>query len=141
MRTVEMVTPEKATELWPLLKPMLAAACESNEISKDEFEPEDVYLLVQTGMAAMFVFYEDDVPACTVVFQFHMTGDKKGADIISMGGKNLMKFKALFWPSILQWLRANGVQFVDAYANERIAQIYKSKFGFSKSCAHVRMSL
>jgi hypothetical protein len=58
-----------------------------------------------------------------------------------MGGKNLMKFKALFWPSILQWLRANGVQFVDAYANERIAQIYKSKFGFSKSCAHVRMSL
>lgn len=140
-RTIEMVSAEKAFELWPLLKPMLAAACESNEISKDEFEPEDIFVLVQTGMAAMFVGYEDDVPACTLVFQFHITAGKKGADIIAMGGKDMLKFKAMFWPSILQWLRANEVQFLDAYANERLAHIYKSKFGFSKSCAHVRMSL
>ena len=136
-----MVSPEKATELWPSIQPMLKASCDSNEIAKSEFEAEDIYLLVQTSMAAMFVGYENDEPACVLAFQFHMTGSKKGADVIALGGRSLLRFKAMFWPSILGWLRTNNVQFVDAYATDRLAQIYKAKFGFNKSCAHVRMDL
>jgi hypothetical protein len=52
-----------------------------------------------------------------------------------------MKFKAAYWDTILDWLRANGVQFLDAYAPDRLARIYRSKFGFNKSCSYVRMSL
>jgi hypothetical protein len=52
-----------------------------------------------------------------------------------------MRFKAAYWRTILEWLRANGVQFLDAYAPERLAKIYMSRFGFNKSCSYVRMTL
>jgi hypothetical protein len=52
-----------------------------------------------------------------------------------------MKFKNAYWGLILDWLKANGCEFLDAYANERLAKVYMSKFGFNKSCSYVRMTL
>jgi hypothetical protein len=138
---IEMLTPARVTELWPVLEPLLTAACEGNEIAKDELEAGDVYVLTQTDMAVVFVGFEGADPACIVALQFNMTNGRKGADVIALAGRNLMKFKAAYWDTILDWLRANGVQFLDAYAPDRLARIYRSKFGFNKSCSYVRMSL
>jgi hypothetical protein len=141
MMQIEMLTPARVTELWPVLEPLLTAACEGNEIAKDELEAGDVYVLTQTDMAVVFVGFEGADPACIVALQFNMTNGRKGADVIALAGRNLMKFKAAYWDTILDWLRANGVQFLDAYAPDRLARIYRSKFGFNKSCSYVRMSL
>lgn len=137
--TVEMVTPERAVELWPVLEPMYAAACRENNL--EQMEPTVIRDLAATGMCAVFVGFVDKAPACTVAIQFHVTNGKKGADLIAMAGQHLMTFKRLYWDTIILWLKANNVEFLDAYVPESRAEMYRKKFGFNKSCACVRMSL
>lgn len=139
--SIEMLTPERVTELWPVLEPYFDAACNGNEIAKDELDAQDIYVLAVTGLVAVFVYFEDKEPTCVLGIQFNTTNGRKCADIMALGGRNLMRFKAAYWHVILEWLRANEVQFVDAYAPERLAKIYLKKFGFDKSCVYVRMSL
>lgn len=139
--TIEMLTPERVAELWPVLEPHFEAACQGNEIAKDELDAKDIYVLASVGMVAIFVGFEDGEPACVMGIQFNTTNGRKGADVMALAGRGLMRFKAAYWQSILDWLKANGVQFLDAYAPERLAKIYLNRFGFTKSCMYVRMAL
>jgi len=139
--SIEMLTPERVTELWPVLEPYFDAACEGNEIAKDELDAKDIYVLAVTGLVAVFVGFESGEPACVMGIQFNTTNGRKGADVMALAGRGLMRFKAAYWQVILDWLRANDVEFLDAYAPERLAKIYLNRFGFDKSCAYVRMSL
>jgi hypothetical protein len=139
--TIEMLTPERVTELWPVLESRFDAACKGNEIARDELDAKDIYVLAVTGLVAVFVGFEDGEPACVMGIQFNTTNGRKGADVMALAGRSLMRFKAAYWRTILEWLRANGVQFLDAYAPERLAKIYMSRFGFNKSCSYVRMTL
>jgi len=139
--SIEMLTPERVTELWPFLEPHFDAACKGNEIAKDEISAGDIYVLAQTELAAVFVGFDDGEPACVMAIQFNNTNGKRGADVIALAGKSLMRFKAAYWDIILNWLQVNGVKFLDAYAPERLAKIYLNRFGFNKSCSYVRMTL
>ena len=139
--SIEMLIPERVTALWPQLEPYFAAACAGNEIANDEMTADDVYTLALSGMAVIFAGFEDGELACVIGVQFNTTGERLGADIIAMAGRNLMRFKAAYWGIIVEWLKANGVMFIDAYAPDRLAKIYLRKFGFTKSCTYVRMSL
>ena len=139
--SIEMLTPERVTELWPVLEPHFEAACQGNEIAKDELDVKDIYVLAMTGLVAIFVGFEDGEPACVMGIQFTNTNGHKGADVMALAGRGLMRFKRAYWRSIIEWLKANGVEFLDAYAPERLAKIYMSKFGFNKSCMYVRMAL
>jgi hypothetical protein len=139
--SIETLSAERVTELWPQLEPLFDKAAKGNEIAKDELDATDIYILAQTGMCVVFVGFESGVPACVLAIQFYMVGNKKGADIIALAGKNLMQFKMAYWESIVEWLKTNQVQFLDAYVTDRWAKIYKSKFGFNKSCSYVRMTI
>lgn len=139
--SLEMLTPERVTELWPALESYFDAACKGNEIARDEIDANDIYILAVTGMVAVFVGFEDGKPACVMGIQFNDTNGHKGADIIALGGRNLLRFKALYWQTILDWLRINGVEFLDAYVPSNRAKIYLKRFGFDKSCAYVRKHL
>lgn len=139
--SIEMLTPERVTELWPVLEPHFEAACASHEIAQDEMDAKDIYVLAVAGAVAVFVGFEDGDPACVLVIQFNLTNGRKGADIVVLGGRNLVQFKIAYWEIILEWLRANGVKFLDAYANDRLARMYRRRFGFTKSCSYVRMTL
>lgn len=139
--SIEMLTPERVTELWPVLEPHFDAACQGNEIAKDELDAKDIYVLAITGMVAVFVGFEDGEPACVLGIQFNTTNGHKCADVMALAGRGLMRFKAAYWHIILEWLRANEVKFLDAYAPERLAKIYRNRFGFDKSCMYVRMAL
>lgn len=139
--TIEMLTPERVTELWPVLEPHFDAACRGNEIAKDELDAKDIYVLAVAGLVAIFVGFEDGEPACVLGIQFNTTNGHKCADVMALAGRGLMRFKAAYWHIILEWLKANGVEFLDAYAPERLAKIYLNRFGFNKSCMYVRMAL
>lgn len=139
--SIEMLTPERVTELWPALEPYFDAACKGNEIAKDELDAKDIYVLAVTGLVAVFVGFEDGEPACVMGIQFNTTNGRKCADVMALAGRGLLRFKAAYWAIILEWLRANEVEFLDAYAPERLAKIYLNRFGFDKSCVYVRMSL
>lgn len=139
--SIEMLTPERVTELWPVLEPYFDAACKGNEIVKDELDAKDIYVLAVTGLVAIFVGFEDGEPACVMGIQFNTTNGRKCADVVALAGRGLMRFKVAYWHIILEWLKANGVEFLDAYASERLAKIYLNRFGFNKSCMYVRMAL
>jgi len=139
--TIEMLTPERVTEMWPVLEPYFDAACKGNEIAKDELDAKDIYVLALTGLVAIFVGFEDGEPACVMGIQFNTANGHKCADVMALAGRGLMRFKAAYWHIILEWLKANEVEFLDAYAPERLAKIYMNRFGFNKSCMYVRMAL
>ena len=139
--SIEMLTPDRVTELWPILADMFQAACEGNEIAKDEMDAEDIRQLAESGMCAIFVGAVDDEPTCILALQFNITNGMKGADILALAGKHLLQFKSAYWELILEWLRANEIEFLDAYIPESRINMYKKKFGFNKSCGYVRMNL
>ena len=139
--SIEMLTPERVTELWPALEPHFEVACKGNEIAKDELDAKDIYVLAVAGLVAIFVGFENSEPACVMGIQFNNTNGKKGADVMALAGRGLMRFKTAYWHIILEWLKSNGVEFLDAYAPERLAKIYLNRFGFNKSCMYVRMAL
>jgi hypothetical protein len=139
--TIEMLSPEQVNDEWDALEPMLDASCKSNEVGILDITPDDIRILAVTGLCVLFIGRESGTPKVVVAIQFNETNGHKGADVIAMGGERLMKFKDAYWNLILDWLKANGCEFLDAYANERLAKIYMGKFGFNKSCSLVRMTL
>jgi len=116
------------------MEPLFKQACDSNELSRTDLSPEIIYDLAIDGTIVIFAFYEAGRVATVLAIQFTDTYGLRGADLIAMAGRNLMVFKKLFWEYILDWLRANNIKHVDA-------EIYKTKFGFEKSCQFVRMTL
>lgn len=139
--TIKLLSSSEVTEHWPALRPMLQAACEGNEIASTEMSAEDIYILSQTDLCAVIAGFDGSNLACTIAIQFNETNGCKGADVIAMGGRRLMAFKSQFWQHIINWLRANEVQFLDAYSNPRLAGILMKKFGFTQSCVYMRMPL
>lgn len=141
MMSIEMLTSERVAELWPVLEPHFQAACDGNEVAKCEIDAADIFKLARTGMLAVFVGFEDSEPACVMAIQFNVSNGHKCADVMALAGRGLMRFKAAYWEVILEWLKANDVEFLDAYAPDRLAKIYMSRFGFDKSCSYVRKDL
>lgn len=141
MHTIELLTPEKVVDMWPALEPFFDAACRGNEIAKDEMDAKDLYVLATTGVVAVFVMYEDSTPACILGIQFYEVNGHKGADVVALAGRNLLKAKNAYWQYIINWLKANKVEFLDAYTTDRLAKVFMKRFGFNKSCVYIRMNL
>lgn len=139
--TIELLTPARAAFLWVQMQPLLEQACRATEVGAVDITTGDIYRLLQTDQAVAFAGFTNRKVTTVLVIQFNVTNGNKGADVIAMAGKNLLKFKALFWQPILDWLRANGVRYVDAYTTPQLARIYQTRFGFDRSCVMVRMTL
>ena len=139
--TIELLTPARAAFLWSQMAPLFEQSCKSNPVGMVDIAAGDIFRLSQTDQAVIFAMFENGRVATVLAIQFNMTNGHKGADVIAMAGRNLLKFKALFWKPILEWLRANGVRYVDAYATPELAKMYTKKFGFDRSCVMVRMAL
>jgi hypothetical protein len=139
--SIEYLTPERVVELREVLLPLFQQSCDGNEISKENLTPEDILALAVTGEAVVFLGCEDDEPTCVLAIQFFIEGTRKGADVLALAGKGLVTFKQHYWQSILDWLKANQIKYLDAYVDGRRAKMYQSRFGFNKSCALVRMNL
>lgn len=137
---IEMLTPERVTELWPKLEPLFDQACKAHEIARDEMEPRSLHDLAVSGMAVVFVVFVNDEPSCLMAIQFHETNGRRGADVIALAGSHLLLYKSAYWEAILEWLQINGVEFLDAYVPQERSHIYKKRFGFNKSCTHLRMN-
>lgn len=128
-------------ELWPALEPLVKSACEGNVIAKGEMDTGHVLVATQTDKAVMFAGFLEGKVACILALQFFDANGHKGADVMALAGRHLLRFKAAFWSPILDWLRANKVEFLDAYTPTERAEVYIKKFGFNDSCAYVRMNL
>lgn len=139
--TVELLSQERAIELWPQIIPLVEASAVGNEISADTMDPQYVFNAVCGDEAVIFAGFERGKIVTVLGIQFTDNNGTKCADIIVMAGRKMTAFKRLCWGPILDWLRANEVKFLDSYVPMDRAMLYINKFGFDKSCAHIRMSL
>lgn len=139
---LELLSQPRVEELWLQLEPLFARACEGNlSPAASDLAPADILRLARQDLVAVFVGSDNEGIAVVVALQFHVTNGKKGVDVIALAGRRLLQFKHLFWKPILDWLKANEVCFVDAYTTPTLAKLYLSRFGFTESCAFVRMML
>ena len=139
--SLEMLSPDQVAEMAPELEEMFDLACGGNEIAAAEMTGKDVVTLGIDGMAAIFAGFYKEKLSCVFAIQFSVTNGHKGADLIALAGEKLLRFKAAYWPAVLDWLRANNIEFLDAYTPNSRAEMYMKKFGFDKSCAYMRMTL
>ena len=140
-RRIELLAPTQVEEMWPDIEPLLKLVSESSVGAPDPLNTENVWHAALHGVCRILAFYEDDKLAMVLAFEFGAAKGAKTATILAVAGRSLSAFKATFWPSILAWFKANGAKYVDAYAEPRLARIYLNKFGFTESCAYVRMEL
>ena len=139
--TIELLTPGRVAELWFEMEPLFAESCASNPVGVTDITPTDIYNLTQLDQAAIFAASDNGKVTTVLAIQFTSTNGRKGVEIIALAGRNLMKFKSMFWKPILDWFRANDVKFVSAYGTPELAKVYTRKFGFDLSCTYVRMVL
>lgn len=139
--TLDMLTTYQIANMADMLEVLFDEAVEGNDMARDEMTGRDVVNLGLAGQAAIFAGTYKGKLSCVFAIQFHNTNGRRGADLIALAGKRLLRFKAAYWPAVLDWLRANGVEFLDAYTPNSRAEMYIKKFGFDKSCAHLRMNL
>jgi hypothetical protein len=139
--TVEMLTQERALEMWPRLVPWLEKSIKGNSMTAEDMDVQYIFNAVASDEAVIFVGFEGAVVALVLVIQFQHLNKKLAASIIAMAGRKLRSFASQFWPPVVEWLRANKVDFLDTYVPINRAMLYISKFGFDQSCAKVRMTL
>lgn len=139
--SIEMLTPERVVELEDVLRPLFKQACDGNDVAQVSLTEEDILVTAKAGLAAVFVGSIDGRLECTVVVQFGDEGVDRVADVLAMAGRHLTKFRNAYWNIIVEWLRANGVKYLDAYTSHRLEPIFLKKFGFDMSCAYVRKVL
>ncbi len=139
--TVEMLTQERALEMWPRLVPWLEKSIKGNPMTAGDMDVQYIFNAVASDEAVIFVGFEGTLVALVLVIQFHHLNKQLAASIIAMAGRKLRAFAATFWPPVIEWLRANKVDFLDTYVPTNRAMLYITKFGFDQSCAKVRMKL
>lgn len=139
--TIELLTRERAIDLWPKIAPLAEKSVLGNVMSASDMDAQYIFNAVCADEAVIFAGFEGDELSTILGIQFSDANGHKCADIIALAGRRLTKFKEKFWKPILDWLRANDVEFLDSYVPTERAMLYVNKFGFHKSCAHIRMSL
>lgn len=138
---IEMLTPARVEELWTDLEPLFDVSCKSNPVGETDITSQIIYDLTQSDQAVIFAAFNEHKVTTVMAIQFTDTYGRKGVDIIALAGRNLLRFKAAFWQPILDWFKANNVEFVSAYGTPELARMYMKKFGFNLSCTYVRMVL
>lgn len=139
--SIELLTQERTIELWPKIAPLAEKSALGNVMTASDMDSQYVFNAVCADEAVIFAGFEDGELATILGIQFSDANGHKCADIIAMAGRRMTKFKQQFWGPIIDWLKANEVEFLDSYVPTERATLYMNKFGFDKSCAHIRMSL
>jgi len=139
--SIELLTQERAIELWPQIVPLVEKSALGNVMTSSDMDSHYVFNAVCADEAVIFAGFEGSELATILGIQFSEANGRRCADIITLAGRRLTKFKQMFWTPILDWLKANGVEYLDSYVPTERAMLYMNKFGFDKSCAHIRMSL
>lgn len=139
--TIELLTRDRAIELWPEIAPLAEMSARGNVMTVTDMDAQYIFNAVMADEAVIFAGFEGDKLSVILGIQFSDANGHKCADIIALAGRRLTMFKSRYWKPILDWLRANDIEFLDSYVPTERAVLYMNKFGFDKSCAHIRMSL
>lgn len=139
---VELLELEQVVSMWPQIAPLIDSVPAPGGIG-GAFAADSEYIRTTAvyGVSRVFAFFDGDSLAMVLVAEINTTAGEKVATLLAVAGRQLSRFKALFWADILDWFRSVGVRRVEAFAEPRLAKIYLQKFGFTDTCSYVRMAL
>lgn len=138
---IQLMNNTEVLDNWGTLAPLLESSVIGNDISATDMDTGYILRALLDDEAVIFACRRNGDIVFVIAFQFAEANGHKCANLIAMGGKYLIKFKALYWEPILEWLRAGGVKFLDTMVPDERAQLYLTKFGFDKSCTILRKEL
>lgn len=138
-RTIEHLSPARIEELWPEIEPLLTRV--SGDYAPNSVSPEYIRESAMFGVTHLLGMFADGKLSLVAAVEFTVANKVRTASILALAGADLMRFRSEFYKDVLAWFKAAGAKAVDAYAEQRMADIYKRKFGFTQSCSYVRMAL
>lgn len=138
---LEHLSPARVEELWPQIKELVCRVKDDGNFLYAPVPPNYIYMTAKANVSHILGFFDSHRLCMILVFELTPSEKGKVANILSLAGKNLMKFKQLYWADILAWFKEAGAVGVSASADHRLANIYLRKFGFTHICSHVSMKL
>jgi hypothetical protein len=138
---IEHLSPAQIDALWPEIKDLIARLEDDGSLLYKPPSPNYIYMTLKAGISHALAAFSGDKLSLILVFEFVPSDEGKVASISVLAGKNIVKFKVLYWNDILTWFKEAGAVGVSACADERLASIYLRKFGFTHTCVHVSMRL
>lgn len=126
MINVHVVPPEMIYGLWDKVVGFIEA---SYYQSSHDCTPEQLKLLLVRGEQTLFVSVDDEEITGAMTVQITNHPDARVAFITALGGKGVVKEDV--FAQVMDWLRAQLVTKVYAYAKEAQARLYEQKAGFT----------
>lgn len=129
-------TPEMVDAFWPQVEPLLAGAPVTTEypvsVLYDAVKRKDMNVFVVYKMVELIPTVELVVLMAPALYPNLPT-----MVILTVAGKNLLKFARMFWEPLKGWIKMNGMKAIDAYVPERMEALMK-RLGLSRETIHVR---
>lgn len=134
---------EEIKENWKTIRAMIQSVRKSNELVETAVSVTETWEALQTGEEKAIGFFKAGQLKLIMLFEIVYQCGAKCANITVMAGEEFTKFFLVegFWDKILKWFRAQGVVYVDASTNPRLAKVLARRFGFNMACVAMRMKL
>ena len=139
--SIELMTREQVVDNWARLSKLLAASVVGNSISRTDMDSNYILSSVMADEAVIFAGFINGHIEFVLAIQFSEANGHKCADVLAMAGRKMTRFKAFYWDAILDWLRGNGVRFLDTLVPQERTELYRSQFGFDHACTMLRKEL
>ena len=140
---MRLLSVEEIKEYWQTIRLMIEDVRKSNDLVETAIDTTQTWEALVTGEEQAIGFFKSGQLKLVMLFEFVYQCDVKCANITAMAGEEFTKFFLAegFWDKILGWFRAQGVVYVDAATNPRLAKILARRFGFNMACVAMRMKL
>lgn len=134
MQAVFLTSQRLISEHWPavgkLLAPVLRAA-------RGEFLVCDLEDLCRDGRAVAGLAFDEGQPVLAMVFEFRHYPRTTILNVIALGGRNVERVAATFWPSFTAWAKESGASHIEASVSPAMRRLLKP-LGFTHTYDTVR---
>ena len=101
----------------------------------------DIYTLALQDRAYVFVETLNGIVTVALALEIIPYPRMKLASIFALGGAKLISAKTRYWTYIIDWLKANKIDAIDAAVDERMLNMLTKRFGFELVYRQVRLKL
>lgn len=135
----ELLTPARLQEMWPQINPLFEVCCK--EASKGEIMAIDIYTLALQDRVYVFVETLNGLVTVALALEVIPYSRMRIANIFALGGNGLLGAKTRYWKYVLEWLKANKIDAIDAAVDDRMLNMLTKRFGFELVYRQVRLKL
>ena len=119
---VSLVPPELVEGLWSRMFPYLNRAA---EYTFGRYEPEDIFILVSTGQAHLWIVIDDEDVIGITVTRFWEYPRKKCLDMVFLAGDEGFSWKDQMLDILQRWAYDNGCDVIEASGRQGLARAFR----------------